>query len=178
MIEGCRTRGEGGKGTAATSTSCFTFFPKLGLSNFLLPARGPRQGQGRPGNTHWQGETNRKESEIQKELGKSIKSQLPLLLPIFGCKVKISGSTRHTLNLSCPHIICGWARGKRWKGTETNKKETKLEAQKSQFASLVTGVVVGRQGTTGYSSSPPPTVASKLNLDSRRPDPSMPWRWW
>ena len=64
------------------------------------------------------------------------------------------------------------------KGTETNNNETKLEAQKSQFASLVTGVVVGRQGTTGYSSSPPPTVASKLNLDSRRPDPSVPWRWW
>ena len=28
------------------------------------------------------GETNRKESESQKELGKSIKSQLPLLLPV------------------------------------------------------------------------------------------------
>ena len=104
MMEGCRTRGEGGKGTAATSTSCFTFFPKLGLSNFLLPARGPRQGQRRPGNTHWQAETNGKESESQKELGKSIKSQLPLLLPVLqiGCNARSRSVGVQGTHSTCP----------------------------------------------------------------------------
>ena len=109
MKKGCRTRGEG-----ETKEERELQRPRqvvlLSFQNLVFPTSYFRlEGRGKvkedleiPPD---RGETNRKKRESQKELIESIKSQLPLLLPIFGCKVKISGSTRHTLNLSCPHKI-------------------------------------------------------------------------
>ena len=90
MIEGCRTRGEGREGTAATSTSCFTFFPKLGLSNFLLPARGPRQGQRRPGNTDRERRTEKK-MKVRKSLANQSKVNFLFSFPSLAARSRSVG---------------------------------------------------------------------------------------
>ena len=86
MIKGCRTRGEG-----ETKEERELQRPRqvvlLSFQNLVFPTSYFRlEGQGKvkedleiPPD---RGETNRKESESQKELDKSIKSQLPLLLPV------------------------------------------------------------------------------------------------
>ena len=94
------------KGNCSDLDKLFYFLSKTW--SFQLPTSGSRA-EARSRKT-WkypltEEKKNRKKGKLRKSFSESIKNQLPLLLPIFGCKVKISGSTRHTLNLSCPHKI-------------------------------------------------------------------------
>ena len=93
------------KGNCSDLDKLFYFLSKTW--SFQLPTSGSKaEARSRKTWKYPLTEERRREKKVKVRESLANQSKVNFLFYFsFGCKVKISGSTRHTLNLSCPHKI-------------------------------------------------------------------------